>query len=149
MGPPGMGMGGPPGMGMGGPPGMGRGGPGGPGGPGMGPPPGMGGKGTKGIWDWGDPRRFEIHADFVGLVIGKAGATIKGLKAEALEKGVHVELIKDKLPPAGTGNGKVEMKGGSDADVQAVKGKICALVEGGVAQKVAKQGGPGMGRGGY
>ena len=59
----------------------------------------------------------------------------------------------DQLPPAGTGRGKVDMQGGTEADVLMIKGKITSLVEQGLLQRAAQKGesrgGPGGGGGRY
>lgn len=107
LGPPGMGM--PAGMGGLAAAAMGMGGMGGAGGLMAGPPAmGMGG---------GGPREAVLFVPphLTGMIIGKGGAVIKGLRSEAAETECHIDLENDRAH--GDGSSKIIISGPKPADV--------------------------------
>ena len=69
-------------------------------------------------------RRWEIHADDIGLVLGAGGVVIKQLKRDAKAKAVVLKLT---TAAASQGSGWVQLNGGSLQDCIALKASIDKL----------------------
>eukprot|EP00960_Hanusia_phi_P061023 764706-Hanusia_phi.AAC.10 len=92
------------------------------------PPESDGGRGQ--VHHREHPREVVMHvpAQLTGMLIGKAGSTIRTLMQEASEIGCHLELKQNKPPPEGNGAGNLVIHGSHGDDVKRVRLRISALL---------------------
>ena len=74
-----------------------------------GPPPGMGGPPREAV--------LFVPPHLTGMIIGKAGVMIKGLRQEAGEMECNIDLQQDRQQDGGDGSAKIIITGANGNDV--------------------------------